>query len=116
MVGYAFFIPSKSSLAARRSSIICTAILVPFIHGFPLHIFGSITIFSIALFILQNFFLFVFYVNSHTGLTIEMLQFDFASGDKNGCHCYSKHFILSIISSWDGRYFFSSRGSFSVTL
>ena len=29
--------------------------------------------------------LIVFYVNSHTGLTIEMLQFDFASGDKNVC-------------------------------
>src|SRR3972149_5364810 len=85
MLGYAFFIPSKSSLAARRSSIICTGILVPFIQGFPLHIFGSITILSIALFISQTSFLFVFYVNSHTGLTIEMFQFDSTSGDKDVC-------------------------------
>ena len=29
--------------------------------------------------------LLVFFVNSHTGLTIEILQFDFTSGDKNVC-------------------------------
>lgn len=29
---------------------------------------------------------------------------------------YFRYFILSIISSGDGRYFFSSRGSFSVNL